>query len=183
MRLFTWIREHSPTPEMLRRNKWLRPFADTLGDPNVWHFNRHSVARGVALGLFLGFAIPIGQIFLAALLAVSVRANIAVAALFTFVSNPLTTPFIYLGALETGNWLLQAEATGQRLAAMSADNWAAVLWDITKDAPIPVLVGLFFFAILAAAMGWVFIHFVWRIWTARRWNARQARLARRRSAA
>ena len=53
--------------------------------PELWRFTRRSVPRGVALGLFSAFIIPVGQIFLAAFLAWPARANVPLAAAVTFV--------------------------------------------------------------------------------------------------
>ncbi|MGB7406241.1 MAG: DUF2062 domain-containing protein [Pacificimonas sp.] len=172
-RLARWLKRNSPTRKQLAGNRLLRPFARYLGDPNVWHFNRHSVARGAALGLFLGFAIPIGfQIVVAALIAVSSRANIAVAALFTSVSNPVTVVPIYFASLKVGDWLLGRETT----ISGSDSQILAVI----QDAPVPMILGTIFFATISAAIGFLTIHFLWRWWITRRWRTR---LARRRRAA
>ncbi|MEO0499492.1 MAG: DUF2062 domain-containing protein [Pseudomonadota bacterium] len=172
-RLAAIMKRYAPARETLLGNRFLRPVADYLGDPNVWHFNRHSVARGVALGLFLGFAIPIGfQIFVAALIAVSTRANIAVAALFTGVSNPITAIPIYLGALKTGDWLLGRDPT----MLMGGTS----VTDIIRDAPVPTIIGCIFLGAISASVGFLTIHFLWRYWITQRWAARLAR--RRRSA-
>ena len=88
--------------DAILENRWIRPFAHRLGHPSLWHLNRRSVSRGVALGLVAGFMIPVGQIIVAAVLALSVRANIIVAASFTFVTNPLTFPAIYYAAYRVG---------------------------------------------------------------------------------
>ncbi|MBZ6378539.1 hypothetical protein B5C34_12370 [Pacificimonas flava] len=168
-----FIQRYVPTREHLAGNRFLRPVSRYVGNPNVWHFNRHSVARGVALGLFLGFAIPMGlQLIVAALTAVSTRANLAVTALFTSVSNPFTVVPIYFAALKTGDWLL-----GYRERPHPGKEQ---LLDIIAGAPVPMLVGGVFFAAISAAVGFLAVHFAWRWWVARRWRAR---LARHRAAA
>ena len=173
MRLKRWLKRNAPTHDRLAGVPLLRPIRRYLGDPNVWHFNRHSVARGVALGLFLGFAIPMGfQVVLAALIAVSTRANIAVAALFTSVSNPFTVIPIYFAALKIGDWLLGYDTN------IHPGHDAVV--EIIREAPVPMVVGTIFFATISAAIGFLTIHFLWRYWVAKRWRAR---LARRRTAA
>lgn len=53
-------------------------------------------ARGVAIGLFIGFFMPMGgQLITAIPLAYFLRGNKMLAAVFTFVSNPYTITFIY----------------------------------------------------------------------------------------
>jgi len=41
-------------PESIRHNRYLAHFGTLLHHPNLWHLNRHSVAGGVAIGLFAG---------------------------------------------------------------------------------------------------------------------------------
>ena len=167
-----FMERHGPSPDHLHRVPMLRPVARYIGNPNVWHFNRHSVARGVALGLFLGFAIPMGfQLVIAALIAVSARANIAVTALFTSVSNPVTVLPLGLATIKVGQWLLGHEAVVYGQTA---------LLDIIEEAPASFLVGGVFLGSIAGAVGFLAIHFAWRWWIGRRWAKR---LARRRASA
>jgi uncharacterized protein (DUF2062 family) len=70
-----------PTREEMARNKYLAPIAHRFLSPELWRFTRRSVPRGVALGLFTAFIIPVGQIFLAAFLALPLRANVPLSAL------------------------------------------------------------------------------------------------------
>ena len=55
----------------------------------------HHIALGVAIGLFCGVAIPLGQMLLAILLAFIFKANKIFAVAATFISNPYTSPIIY----------------------------------------------------------------------------------------
>ena len=73
-----------PTREQMERNRMVRPFAHRILRSDLWRFTRRSVPRGVALGILVGVIVPFAQIFFAALLSFSVRANVPVAALTTF---------------------------------------------------------------------------------------------------
>lgn len=67
----------------------------------------HKVARGVFAGVFINFPPLFGvQMIAAAGMAWAMRGNILAAVLCTFASNPLTTPFIAVGCLELGHWML-----------------------------------------------------------------------------
>ena len=68
------------------------------------------VQRGVGLGLFAAFIVPLGQIFLAAFMALPLRANVPIAALATFVTNPFTFPFWAVVANKVGKFVLNFDA-------------------------------------------------------------------------
>jgi len=70
----------------------------------------HKIARGVFAGTFVNFPPIFGiQFVTAALFAWVIRGNILAALLCTFLSNPITTPLIAVGALELGHWMLGIE--------------------------------------------------------------------------
>ncbi|MBT9245651.1 DUF2062 domain-containing protein [Gemmobacter fulvus] len=71
----------------------------------------HRIARGIFAGTFVNFPPVYGvQMLSAAALAWVLRGNIIAALLATFLSNPLTTPFIAMGSLKLGHWMLGIEA-------------------------------------------------------------------------
>src|SRR6478609_10113997 len=107
---FHWLKRHIPTRETVHRYRLLRPFARHLTHASLWRMTRRSVPRGVALGLFVGVIIPFMHTFIAAILAIPLRANVAVAAAFTLLINPLTIPPIYYAAYRIGSWELHYDA-------------------------------------------------------------------------
>lgn len=75
------LRTWAPSREQLEPNRLLRRPAPHLAHPQLWHWSRRGVATGMAIGLFIGFAIPVAQIVLGAAAAtVVLRASVAVAA-------------------------------------------------------------------------------------------------------
>ena len=127
----TWladlIRKHTPTREGMAQNKYLAPIAHRFLSPELWRFTRRSVPRGVALGIFSGFIIPVGQIFLAAFLALPARANVPLAALVTFITNPLTFAFWAVVANKLGAFILKidlATTGGAAQSEMASGRWA-----------------------------------------------------------
>ena len=73
----------------------------------------HAVAAGVAAGAFTSFTPFMGLHFIfAALFAWLIRGNLLASALGTFVGNPLTFPFIWAAAYNTGQYILHNSATG-----------------------------------------------------------------------
>ncbi|MCG2842474.1 DUF2062 domain-containing protein [Sandaracinobacter sp. RS1-74] len=153
-------------------SRWLQPFAVHLSSPLIWRFNRRGVARGTALGLFSGFAVPVAQTPFAALFAVGARANLPVAALATFVTNPLTVPFIYFLAYKVGRAVLRLQT--DTILALSPDAGVierSLMWMVTLAGP--TYVGLLLFALVSAVIGFFGVHLGWRIWVGQRWQRRQ----------
>jgi uncharacterized protein len=90
----------------------------------------HRIARGVFAGTFVNFPPVYGvQMLTAALIAWVMRGNIIAALLCTFLSNPITTPFIATGCLALGHWMLGIERPLDFLSLYAAFTDAgAQLW-------------------------------------------------------
>ena len=167
-----WFKQISPDRESLLGNRWLRPVAHRLTHPEIWHFNRRNVARGVALGLFVGFILPIGQIVVAALLAASARGNLLVAAMATLITNPFTFPPIYYAAFRTGSFLLNPLVAEGSTAEPVDERQAGSMLEMLTSASLPTMFGLLLFATLSAAAGFGAVHVAWRLSLRRQWRRR-----------
>jgi len=167
-----WFEQITPGPEKLLANRWIRPFAHRLAHPEIWHFNRRNVARGVALGLFVGFLVPVGQIVLAALLAATARGNLLIAAVATLVTNPFTFPPIYYAAFRTGSFLLNTKSAGENSGPVDYAQTPSLVEMIT-GASVPTLFGLVLFALVSAAAGFGAVHICWRLSIRRQWRRRR----------
>lgn len=171
MRMSDWLRRSVPSREQLAENAMVRPFASRS---ELWRFTRRSVPRGVAVGLLIGiFAlIPGIQIVGAALLCVPCRANIPLAAAMTFLSNPVSTPFILIASAWLGNNMgYHADlATLQQMLGRGASMQDWFVWFVSDAAPA-VLVGLFVISTVTAAIGYVVSSFAWRWWVGRKRGA------------
>jgi len=174
------IRKYTPTREEMAKNKYLAPIAHRFLAPELWRFTRRSVPRGVALGVFAGFIIPVGQIFLAAFLALPARANVPLSALVTFITNPFTFPFWAVVANRLGSFILKidrAATGGAAESEMASGRWAWLI-DLFEGAGVTVLVTVFGFVVLAvlgASIGYLLASFIWRFKVARR-RAKRLRL-------
>lgn len=159
-----WMHRNLPRREDLEHNRWIGPLARR---PELWRFTRRSVPRGVAVGLLVGiFAlIPGIQIVGAALMCVPSRGNIPLAALMTFLSNPLTTPLILLASVQIGNGLgYHADLTTlYALMERGVDIGAWSSWFFSDAAPA-VLIGLFTISTVSAAIGYLVSSFSWNWW-------------------
>jgi uncharacterized protein (DUF2062 family) len=171
---FHWVTRHIPTRETIHQYRLLRPFAPQLRRSSLWRMTRRSVPRGVAIGLFVAVIIPFMHTVIAVLLAIPARANIAVAALFTLVVNPLTIPFMYVGAYRIGSWELHHDAT--LLDPADAERFSSELSRLlfwVHHASGPIAVGILTIAITAAVLGYVGAALTWRFWSRSRWRQRK----------
>lgn len=153
------------------RQSWVQPVAPYLEDRELWRLKREAIARGLAAGLFFGLLMPVAQFFFAAALAVLVRGNLAVAALATFVSNPLTVAPIYWAAYRVGGRLFGVEEVDSiddavpesvRNGWWHIHDWLVTLerwWDTTGQT---MMLGLFVIALASAVVGYLLVKLLWR---------------------
>lgn len=179
----TWLadmlRKYMPSREEMARNKYLRPIAHRFLSPELWRFTRRSVPRGVALGLFAAFIVPVGQIFLAAFLALPARANVPLSALVTFVTNPFTLPFWLIVANRVGSFVLKVDAatTGMANEELASGRWSWVI-EAFEVAGVTTF-GFLVLSVVSAAVGYLIASFVWRFLVARKRTRRLKRMEAR----
>jgi uncharacterized protein (DUF2062 family) len=65
-----------------------------------------STGRGIAIGLFTAFVIPVGHMLAAFLLAIPARGARGAAVIATWIINPLTLPFIWPAQCYLGSYLI-----------------------------------------------------------------------------
>ena len=176
-RINKWARQKMPTMptrEEMAGNRWLAPIAHRFLSPELWRFTRRSVPRGVALGVFSGFIVPVGQIFLAAFLALPARANVPLAALVTFVTNPFTLPFWLMIANKVGKFVLKIDAAtgGAAQAEIASGRWQDFGWfGLLQTAGVTAF-GFIVLSVVGAALGYLVSGLVWRLVVARKWQRR-----------
>lgn len=176
MRAFAWLHRHVPTRERIAANRYLRPVAGRILVPSLWRFNRRSVPRGVALGLFTGILFPFVHAPVAAVSALPVRANVPVAVATTLLHNPLTTLPIYYGAFLIGHWILHFDPyLGRPIATKVSENASWLHWLVAQGGPATI-VGLIALSVLAAGLGFVASSLFWRARVGRKWRGRAHRL-------
>lgn len=159
-----------PTREELRNKRWLRPIAHYLEDEHLWKMDRQSVARAVGIGLFFGLLIPFAQFLFAICSAIVLRANVALAAACTLVTNPLTFTPIYWFAYQLGSWILGptsddavVEAVGKQTEVLAAQTgWLESLWYGIQSAGAPLVLGLAVLATVGSLLGFTLVWLLWR---------------------
>lgn len=157
-----------PTRQSLAQHAWLRPVAQHVLNPHLWRWKHESVARGVAIGIFWAFVIPLGQTLVAAAHCIWWRGNIPAAALMTMLNNPLTFgPWLWL-AFMVGNWAL---GTPMETAALSDIDWSNGVQEVGG----PVLLGMGIFGLGGAMLSYLTVKLGWRLRVAVRRQRSKAR--------
>jgi uncharacterized protein (DUF2062 family) len=176
-KILSWAKRNMPTREQMEGNRFIRPFAHRVLRAELWRFTRRSVPRGVAMGLLVGIIVPFAQILFAALLSVPVRANVPLAALATFVTNPFTTPLIWVVAYWVGGWLLRIDAAtvvAPVNTAIERTDLEQILAWLTQTGMVTAF-GLIVIAVVSAAISYLASAWIWRTVVARRWRRRHVR--------
>jgi uncharacterized protein (DUF2062 family) len=142
-----YVRKFLPSHASVRGSRYVAVFGPALNRPNLWHLNRRSVAGGVAVGAFCGMIpVPI-QMLCAAIIAMALRVNLAVAMAATWYINPFTiVPLYYLaykiGALVTGVAPRENVPPPVKLSLENVSDWLPILMSWIDTMGKPVLVGL-----------------------------------------
>lgn len=153
-----FFRRLTPNRSRIVTQPVLKPVAQFLGDPNIWHLNRRSVSGGVALGLFIAFIPLPGQMLIAAVFAMAMRVNIALAVAMVWATNPITIPPLLwlayqIGAMLTGAAL--APPTGEMSIGYAMSQLPAI-W-------LPLGVGLLTLSFISSLLGFAIIRLLWRL--------------------
>jgi len=123
------------------------------------HFsiNRHTVTRGLSVGLFFAF-IPMPMQMLAVIATGSlVRFNIPIAISMVWLSNPITMPFMYYIEYLTGIFLLgQKEITNITLSI----DWFS---NNINDIFIPLYLGALTYSFIISITTYYTINHLWKI--------------------
>jgi hypothetical protein len=157
----------------------VRRYAPALADPDLWYLNRRSTARAVASGLACGL-IP-GPLQVPAVIGCSLafRANLPLAIVTTFYTNPLTIVPLYLVAYEYGALFIPgAPRLGHGVGAFERPADAGVVdtaraladWMLGLGAPLGL--GLVLLAATLAAAGWIAVRLAWRASAIGKWRRR-----------
>jgi uncharacterized protein (DUF2062 family) len=164
------IKRMMPDHQTIKENKYLKIFGDLLHNANLWHLNRHSVAKAFAVGLFFAF-IPVPfQMVLSAGIAIIVHANLPLSIALVWITNPLTMPFIFYACYLVGVWVLGVPE--QEFAFQASWQW--VLDSLSTIGPA-FLVGCGLLAVIFSILGYFVIHSFWRYQTIKAWKNRPHR--------
>lgn len=110
----------------------------------------NDIAKGMALGLFIGMTPTFGiQMIIVLALAVMLRENKIAALLGVWVTNPVTAPVIYGLEYEVGRVLLHLPHP-HRLVQFNYESLVALGWQVV----IPLCLGSLIFGLVIGAIGY-----------------------------
>jgi uncharacterized protein (DUF2062 family) len=165
-----------PDPAVLKKHRHLRHLGELLKDENLWHLNRRSVSGGVASGLFWAMIpIPV-QMFTSAFSAIFFRVNLPISVALVWITNPVTIPPVFYFNYLVGTWLLGKPADVGEFQ-LSIEWIMAELSTIWK----PLYLGSFVIGVLLSVTGYAAMRLYWRWHVLKRFHARPAGRAGRRS--
>ena len=164
-----WLKRITPDRHTLEKLWCLRPFKALVVDRGCWTFNRHSVTRAFALGLFIAFIPPTPlpvHIVTSVILGMLFRLNLPVLFATVFISNPFT----WLPQVVASIWV-GAKLMGMDLHVLKHRHLA----DQVHHLWAPLLLGALVLGLAAAGSGYVLAQCAWRARVLYRLRRRHAR--------
>jgi len=162
------IKKYLPDPESIRNSKSLRFLGSMLHEPNLWHLNRHSVSRALAIGFFWGsMPMPL-QMAAAAFCALRFNANLPISVTVVWFSNPLTMPAIFYFEYLVGTWVLN-------MPPVAFEYELSLSWLSEKlyEIGLPLYLGSVICGAILSIVGYVSINTVWQRSVVKKWRLRQ----------
>ena len=157
-----------PDAKKIQSNKALGIFGKTLYNPNLWHFNRYSVATAFSVGLFCAWLPSPGHMLSSAALAILFHANLPLAVTVVWFSNPLTIPPQFYFAYRMGAYLLKIPPIPFQIEL--SWHWLAeqllLVWK-------PLLLGSLLCGLFSAILSNFLVRIFWRWSVSKQWKARK----------
>ncbi len=164
------FKRYMPNPDSIRHNPSLRFLGHLMHDPNLWHLNRHSVSRAMAIGLFWALIPMPMQMLAAAAVAIPLRGNLPISVGLVWLTNPLTMPPIFYCTYKFGALLMGLPPVEfpDDLSMEWFTNELLLLWK-------PLYLGSFVSACIAAVVAYFGTQWYWHRWVRHSWDKRRAR--------
>ncbi len=164
-----YLKKILPNTERIANDSSLSRVSHYLINPLLWHINRRSVAKGVAIGLLIAFLPLPFQMLLAVLLSIFFKANLPIAVVLTWITNPLTflpiNYFIYkVGELFVLNG--DYHVVSNFNFEFKNKPWGSIISQLLQwvhSAGKPFLVGFPIVAVSASVLGFFGVRLAWRL--------------------
>lgn len=164
--LRNWLKKYLPNKKTIINHSSMNALNNYFRHPKIWSLTCSSASRGMAVGLFVAF-IPLPlQMIIAALLAILIRANLPIAVVMTWITNPFTFVPINYFIYWVGKKVLGASVTDISVTAFTwrFESWS-LFWSslITQASQLgkAYFVGLPIVSIGMAALGYLIVRIAW----------------------
>ncbi len=161
------IKRLFPKLDAVKEEKILKIFGPAVLQPNLWHINKKSVSRGFAIGAFCAFLPIPGQMIIAAFLSITFAANIPIAVILTWITNPITYTPIFYFAYKIGkifiNSKIHVDVNETEIDILSN---IIHIWQ-------PLLIGSIILAIFGSIISYIIIRIYWRYYVLKIWSKRK----------
>ncbi len=158
-----------PHPKTLKSHPRLQFLGTRLHEPNLWHFNRKSLAGGMAVGLFSAF-IPFPlQMLWAAFLAIYFKVNIPLSVSLVWITNPITIPPMFYLAYCLGAFMMGLPLETMDLSHLELSEIMHKFMSLWQ----PLLLGSFSIGLVLAIIGYHSVDFLWRLNVKHSWEKRR----------
>lgn len=163
------LKQWLPARHKAKELKYLQSFKHVFERPEIWSLTRFSVAKAVAIGMFVGL-LPLmsAQMLISGTLAIFFRANLLISVAVVWITNPITAAPIYYFCYRVGLILLSMDPLN-----LGQDwNLTAIMHEMGKIW-LPLCVGSFVVAVIGAILSYYFVLLFWRISVSLRWTKRK----------
>ena len=143
--------------QQLVESRFVAPFQHFLHDQKLWGIRRKTVVPAVAWGVFVAFLPIPGHILVAVFGSLLIRCNIPVAAVTTFISNPLTIGPMFYFSHRVGASLLGIEPRpfAIELSLAWLGSTFVSIWQ-------PLVLGSVLVGTISAVIAYVMLDVFWR---------------------
>ncbi|HIG40460.1 MAG: DUF2062 domain-containing protein [bacterium] len=164
------FKKYLPTKDQLRNTRSLKFLGEVMFEPNLWHFNRHSVSYAALIGIFCCFLPMPFQMVPCVILVVWVRCNMPLAIGLVWISNPVSMPPMMYFTYRIGTWILDTPRLGEdvEISAQWLTSQLSVIWQ-------PLLLGSFVTGLTLGTTAFILVRIYWRWKVKKDWSMRKLR--------
>jgi uncharacterized protein (DUF2062 family) len=148
-----FLKRYIPSKAAIKNHPSMHRLRHFLDREYLWKYNRTSVARAVAIGLFFAFIpLPV-QMLLAGICAIYFNANLPISLVVVWLTNPITMPAIFYFCYRVGSWLLEDPIMYNKQTLKEA---FMTMWH-------PFFLGCFVMSVTCSMLGYLVVMLFWRL--------------------
>ena len=149
--------DYFKNPNLIINHKHLKKIRHRLNNPILWNIEEKYIKKSCAIGCFTAL-LPIPfQMILAAILAIYFEANLTLAVLLVWITNPITMPFVFIAQYKIGSYFTSA-------TTIPPQTYSIWLWLTTSSLNIlkPFLLGVLITSISGGILSYAVSSLLWK---------------------